>query len=78
MSDQTSFTNDQLRDFARRVIESATEDPDFAGVAEQLGDEWDHLAEDEFDRVHRAVHDLARAATVSVTWPCEEPADADA
>lgn len=60
-------------EWARRVVLSEVEDPDFMGVAEMLGDEWADLDEDAFDKRHRLVHDLACKATVTVSWP-DEPA----
>lgn len=64
-----SFTDEQLRAFARQVIESAASDPDFMGVGERFEDEWAHLSSGEFDEVQERVHDLACSATVTVSWP---------
>jgi len=71
------FTDQQLRDFARRVVESCTEDIDFMGVGEQFENEWSGLPMEEFDDVQRRVHDLASSATVTVSWPDEQGGDGD-
>lgn len=63
----------QEYEWAYRVVVNCTEDPDFMGVAEMLGDEWADLDEEAFDKRHRLVHDLACKATVTVSWP-DEPA----
>ena len=67
----TDTPTPQEYEWARRVVLSACEDPDFMGVAEMLGDEWADLDEDAFDKRHLLVHDLACKATVTVSWPDE-------
>lgn len=54
---------------ATAVIESATEDIDFIGMAEQHDDAWAHLSPEDYEKVHRRVDKLVSAATVTVTWP---------
>lgn len=74
------YTDEQLKDFARQVIEHDASNPDFMGIAEQFEDEWTDLPADEFEQVHRRVHDLACSATITVTWDeptAPAPADVD-
>lgn len=74
--DQLAKANDiDLYACARAVIETATEDIDFMGVAEQHDDAWSHLAPEHEHLIHLRVHDLATSATVTVTWPDEPPAE---
>jgi hypothetical protein len=63
------YTTEQLKNWARKFIEECAADLDYMGVGEQFEDEWADLPEDEFGKVQRAVHDLACAATVTVSWP---------
>ncbi|WP_433330079.1 hypothetical protein [Spirillospora sp. CA-294931] len=72
----TRYTEEELREFARQVIESKTEDPDFIGVAEQFEEEWADLDEAALDEVHRKVYDLACAASVTVFWPDDQTGEA--
>lgn len=65
------YTDQQLRDFARKVVEVDTQDPDFIGVSEQFEEEWADLPQDEFEEVHSKVHSLACNAVVTVTFPGE-------
>ena len=67
-----TYTDEQLRDFARKVIEVDVQDPDFIGVGEQFEEEWAHLSPDEFDEVRSKVHSLACSAVVDVTFPGEQ------
>lgn len=67
-----------VHDFARRAILSAVEDVDYIGIGEQFGEDenWpqgDSLA---YDAMHDAVYDAVGAATVTVSWPDEQPQDA--
>ncbi|MFC5744766.1 hypothetical protein [Actinomadura rugatobispora] len=71
------FTDEQLRDFARKVVLSCTEDIDYMGVGEKFGHNWAHLSEQEFDDVQSRVHDLATSSTVTVSWPGDQDADAE-
>lgn len=64
-----------VRDFARRAILSSVEDVDYMGIGEQFGDDenWpqgDSLA---YDAMHDAVYDAVGEATVTVSWPAEQP-----
>jgi hypothetical protein len=66
-----------VRDFARRAILSAVEDVDYMGIGEAFGEDesWpqgDGLA---YDAMHDAVYDAVGAATVTVSWPDEQPQD---
>lgn len=69
------YTDEELKGFARKVIEADIENPDFMGVGEQFEDEWAHLDEDEFHQVQLDVHNLACAATVTVSFPGEQSED---
>jgi hypothetical protein len=71
-----TYTDEQLRDFARKVIEVDVQDPDFMGVGEQFEDEWADLTQEEFDEVRSKVHSLACSAIVTVTFP-GEPSERD-
>jgi hypothetical protein len=73
MSD-TTYTPAEY-EWARRVVISQTEDPDFLGVGEMLEDDWKGLDEKTRDEVHERVHDLACSAKVTVSWPHEPPPD---
>ena len=66
------YTDEQLRTFARQIVQADVEDPDFIGVAEAFDEEWTDLPSDEFDEVHRAVYDLACSAVATITFPGEE------
>ena len=69
------YSNEQLKDFARKVIEECASDPDYMGVGEQFEETWADLTPDEFDDVQSRVHDLACNAIVTVSWPDEQDGD---
>lgn len=67
-----TFTDEELRQFARETILSATEDIDFMGIAEQHETAWSHLSGEEEERVHRQVDKLVSSAQITVSWPDED------
>ncbi|WP_328846150.1 hypothetical protein [Streptomyces sp. NBC_00258] len=83
MTDHAYTTADLLAEAARQH-KTATEDPDFSGIGEQMEGhkipsrddfQWDQLDEDDFDKAHRAIDDLlGKAADVS-RWAVELGAD---
>lgn len=83
MTDQP-YTDDDLRAEAARQHKSATEDPDFSGIGEQMegskipsrGDfQWDELGDDDFDAAMHAIDGLlGKAANVSA-WAVDLGAD---
>jgi hypothetical protein len=71
------YTDADLRTEAARQHKTLTEDPDFMGIGEQMGDTapWDSLGDDDFETAQRAVDDLlGKAADVS-KWAVNLGAD---
>ncbi|WP_141576081.1 hypothetical protein [Actinomadura sp. WMMA1423] len=65
------YTDEQLKDWARKYVVEAASELDFVGVGEMFEEDWEPFDLD-FDATQdlmRKVHDLACAATVTVTWP---------
>ncbi|WP_242892600.1 hypothetical protein [Actinomadura litoris] len=75
MTEPMKYTDEQLKDFARRVIQDRAADIDFGYVGEMFMEEWADVPEDEFDKVKTAVHDLTMSAAVAVSWPDEQIAE---
>lgn len=85
MADQTPYTDDDLRHEAARQHKTATEDPDYCCVREQMedwtpipsrpGDYWDELGEGDFDTAQRAIHDLIEGAADTSAWAVNLGAD---
>jgi len=63
------------RALAIRIVESETEDIDFVGIAEAIegwhSDEVAAMPEEDFDKLHRRVDELASKAVVTVEIPDE-------
>ena len=83
MTDQP-YTDDDLRAEAARQLRTATEDPDFSGISEQMeghkirsrGDfQWDQLGDSDFDRAQRAIDDLLGDAADVSEWAVNLGAD---
>lgn len=76
MTTTPPYTDDDLRAEAAQQHYTATTDPDFMGIGEQMTDEtWRSLSEDDFDAAQRAIGDLlGKAADVS-EWAVNLGAD---
>lgn len=71
------YTDDDLRTEAAKQHKTATEDPDFSGIGEQMDgtEPWTNLGDDDFDTAMRAIDDLlGKAANVS-RWAVDLGAD---
>jgi hypothetical protein len=70
------YTDDDLRAEAARQHKTATEDPDFMGIGEQMDDEpWTNLGDHDFDTAQRAVDDLLGDAADVSRWAIDLGAD---
>lgn len=70
------YTDDDLRTEAAAQHYTATTDPDFMGIGEQMDDEtWRNLNEDDFDTAVRAVDKLLGSAADVSRWAIDLGAD---
>ena len=76
MTDQP-YTDDDLRTEAAKQHKTATEDPDFSGIGEQMDgtDPWSNLGDDDFDTAMRAVDKLLSNAADVSRWAIDLGAD---
>ncbi|MEU2111855.1 hypothetical protein [Streptomyces sp. NPDC019507] len=75
MTDQP-YTQDDLRAEAARQHYTATTDPEFMCVGEQMDDEtWRSLNEDDHDAAQRAIHSLINGAADVSDWAINLGAD---
>lgn len=72
------MTPERMRELAAEIVLDHARDIEFLSVCERLGD-LEEDCEVEFDsdedrhRIALAIHELARTATVDVSWPDEPP-----
>lgn len=71
------YTDDDLRTEAAKQHKTATEDPDFSGIGEQMDgtEPWTNLGDDDFDAAMHAVDDLLGNAADVSRWAVDLGAD---
>ncbi|MFJ4682001.1 hypothetical protein [Streptomyces sp. NPDC088789] len=78
------YTDDDLRAEAARQHYTATEDPDYMGVGEQMegrdvtpdgGVAWNDFSDETFDAAQRSIHDLINGAADVSRWAINLGAD---